>query len=453
MMIDRRRLSWMATASFLVSLLVAGTSVAQQPTIGRGEWYYQMGGAAPISPAPNSNAVSLLIEGSAGLQLPKACGSLDPTISISNTLGNVADGIDELDDLFVLAATEAIAALPALILQRANPGLYEHFQGALAQAQQLYDISVKSCERIVEDSANGRNPFEDWVTVSKRENYKEKISENDADAVAAETEVNEENGNKGTVWIGGENRGGLNQAPLEPNRDVVQAGYNVIVGQAVTATTAPAAAQGLRLTDLFQTPQDAGDFAVEVLGDDTIVTCEGCTSDSRAGVGLGPAYARESGDIGQQLQVLAADDTPTDPATLEDVSSVNIAVTPQLLSTLRDVDDDQDRAVLTARLAGDIATARTIERALSIRRLLYSGRGVPEVAANTLAQEHIETSLMELEAEIDAFLFEARVQKELASETAGIILREGERLATSAVGVPDGTSTNSGRVILRGEAQ
>ena len=234
---------------------------------------------------------------------------------------------------------------------------------------------------------------------------------------------------------------------------MVQAGYNVIVGQAVTATTAPPAAQGLRLNELFPTPVDAGNFAVEVLGDNTIVTCEGCTPSSTAGVGLGPTYSRESEGIGQQLEALAADDAPADLAALDDVSSVNIVVTPQLLATLRDVEDEQDRRVLTARLAGDIATARTVERALAIRRLLYSGRGVPEVAANTLAQEEIEKSLMELEREIEAFLFEARVQKELASETAGIILREGERLATSGAGVADGPSADNGGVLIRGEIQ
>lgn len=451
MMINRKPVDWVISTGLLAVLLTAETSMAQQPTIGRGEWYYQMGGGSPISPAPNINAFSLLIEGSDGLQLPKACGSLDPSLAISNALGRVADGIDQLDELFILAATEAIASLPALILQRANPGLYEHFQGALSSAQQLYDISVKSCERIVEDSANGRNPFQDWVTVSKRENYNAKINEEEADGIAAEDEVSEENGNKGVVWIGGEKRAGEDQEPLEVNRDVVQAGYNVVVGQPVTAETAPPAAEGLRLAALFPTPAAAGAFAVEVLGDQIIQTCEGCTPSSTAGVGLAPTFARDNEAINEQLSILASDDALVNEDVLAEVSAGSVAVTPLLLETLREVDDVQDRAVLTARLAGDIATARTVERALSLRRLFYSGRKVPEVAANELAQDQIEKSLVELEREIESFLFESRIQEELVSDTASIILKEGERLSTSSAGVSEGPRSNDGGFLQRGE--
>lgn len=450
----KRRLLLLSTAViFAVGAFSANKTSAQQPTIGSGDWYYQIGGASPLLPSPNVSAFALDIPGSAGLQLGRSCGATEPTTAISNYLGQVSDGVDQLDDLFVLAATEAIAALPALILQRANPGLYEHFQGALSQAQEFYDRAVISCEKIVEDVNAGQNPFEDWVNISKRENYKEKINEDDADAIAADEEVDEENGNKGLGWVGGEKRGGLNQEPVEINRDVATAGYNAIVNQPLLSDTAPPPNAGLRLTELFATPAEAGDFAVEVLGDKTIVTCDDCTPSSTVGVGLTPANARDNQIINEQLTLLASNATPASLDQLQEVSAANVVVTPQLLETLRSVEDLQDRALLVGRLASDIASARTVERALSLRRMLYSGRNVPEVAANALAQDEISISLVELEREIESFLFEARIQKELVSNTASVILQEGDRLATEASGIQDGTSPSQGGFLRRGEIQ
>jgi integrating conjugative element protein (TIGR03755 family) len=437
----------------LLATMTPALAMAQQPTVGTGSWYYSMGGAAPISPAPNINAATFTFGGSSSLELPKACGTLDPAISIGNSLGQVSDGLDQLEEILVLAATEAIAALPAIILQRANPGLYEHFQSSLANAKQLYDISVKSCERIVEDSSNGRNPLEDWVTVSKRETYQRLINEDDADAVAAEEEVAETNGDEGFVWIGDEQRAGADQEPVEVIREVVQAGYNLILGRDVTEAGAPPVEPGVRLPALFATPADAGEFAVSVLGDQIIQTCQGCTSTTTAGVGLAPTYAAERQEIGEELATILAEGGEADLESLENVSAASVSVTPQLVQTLASIDDAQDRAILTGRLAGDVATARTVEQALSVRRLLYSGRKVPQVSSNTLALEQIDSALEELEREINAFMFESRIQKELLSDTAAVVLQEGQRLSTSGAAVADGARGNTGGLILRGEVQ
>jgi len=447
----RSVIRWTSSLTLVVGLMVPGMALAQQPTIGGGKWYYDIGGSLPISPPPNPGAVALGFDPSVNLQLPRACGDLDVNIAISNVLGQVSDGLDQLDELLVLAATEAIAALPALILQRANPGLYEHLQNALSKAQQVYDVAVASCERIVEESANGRNPWADWVTIAKRENYQEEIDGDDADAIQAEDNVAETNGDDGVGWIGGEKKGGLNQDPIEVNFDVVQAGYNVIVGQDVTAETGPPAAEGLRIVELFETPVEAAQFAVDVLGDVTIFTCGGCTPTSTAGVGLGTSFAVENEAINEQLTGLANNDEPVSLEILSEVSAASVSVTPALLETLRDVDDEQTRVVLTARLAGDVATARIVERALSIRRALYSGRRVPEVAANDLAKSAIDESLAELEQEIEGFLFESRIQEELLSNTASIILEEGNRLKRAAAGLVAGPQGEQGGVLLRGE--
>ena len=61
------------------------------------------------------------------------------------------------------------------------------------------------------------------------------------------------------------------------------------------------------------------------------------------------------------------------------------------------------------RLVSEISTARTVEKALYARRLLLSGRQVPEVYATEVAREHADNSIAELDKEIENLLFETRV--------------------------------------------
>ena len=302
-------------------LLTPNLAAAQQPVGGSGDWYYQMGGAIPISPAPNVNSVAIDLVGSAGLQVPRACGSLDPTIAISNVLGNVADGLDNLDDLLVAAATNAIAALPAIILQRANPGLYDHFQNAIQTATQTYELSVKSCQDIVEDAINGENPFSGWIKTSQRDAWLTGLQDPDADSVQVEETVEDEGGDNGVLWLGGERKGGLDQPPLPVIQDTVAAGYNLIVGRDVIAVGAPGGVDA-RLVELFASPEDASAFARDVLGDLIVQTCQGCTPETVAPTGaLTQSSDVEALEIQEAFAALVAADQAPTADELEAISS------------------------------------------------------------------------------------------------------------------------------------
>ena len=76
-----------------------------------------------------------------------------------------------------------------------------------------------------------------------------------------------------------------------------------------------------------------------------------------------------------------------------------------------------DAVNLDHRLVAEISTARMVERALYARRLLLSGRQVPEVYATEVAREHADISIAELDKEIENLLFETRVRKEVVSDT------------------------------------
>ncbi len=122
-------------------------------------WYYEIGGAEPVSVPPNPTVTSLELDGSGALNLGFSCGKFDPVLSVEETLDRFANQLDGMSNAMVNAATALIAALPALILQRANPELYNLFQTYLGDAQARLAIATKTCEQLETDIADGKNPF------------------------------------------------------------------------------------------------------------------------------------------------------------------------------------------------------------------------------------------------------------------------------------------------------
>jgi len=444
---------WLGGVVATTMLVAPHVASAQQPAIGSGDWYYQLGGATPISPAPNVNSIAIPLGGSVGLQVPRACGSLDPAIAITNTLDDVANAADQLDGLLVAAATNAIAALPAIILQRANPGLYEHFQNALAAAQRTYDLSVASCQELVETNEQGDNPFGVWIKASKRDTWTRRLGDEDADSVDAETEVNTVNGDLGVLWLNGDPKGGVDQDPLPVVRDTVQAGYNLILGRDVEATGAPDVADA-RLVELFATTEEAGDFAIAVLGDVVIQTCQGCTPSTVAATGgLLRVYEAEREIVDEGLRTLIAGQGLPEQDELDEISAATVIITAKLIEDFREIEEDQDRALLAARLAADVAVARTAEQALALRRMLLTGRQVPEIVNHAQATELLDKKLAHLEEITESLLFEPEIQSKLVSNTASIVTATAEGSRTTSVGDLNVDKTDPQDLILQGRVR
>ena len=88
-------------------------------------------------------------------------------------------------------------------------------------------------------------------------------------------------------------------------------------------------------------------------------------------------------------------------------------------------------------LVSGISTARTVEKALFARRLLLSGRQVPEVHATEVAWEHADNSIAELDKEIEILVFETRVRKEVVSDTVVTLLEQAAAKRQSTLNVPE----------------
>jgi len=439
---------------FIVWLLVGllGFNSAYAVTKGPTEdslWYYEIGGAEPVSVPANPSVVSVTLGGSAQLGLGYSCGKFDPVAAVTNTLNDIGAGVDNMLNAMTAAASAAIASLPALILQRANPGLYDMFQNALLQAEETMQLATKSCEQMEAEIAQGKNPYADLITLSKGNDWKVQMGIGGNDAVTAKDAVESSNGDSGIPWVGGQ-AGGTGQPVLEFTGDIVKAGYNINMNRPITTSGPVPPAAATRLTQVWATPTEARNWVVDVVGENIVTTCDTCRKDSIPGTGLLPKLNQEATTVTVEIQNLVSGATPLTLANLDNITAPGVAITRQVIEAIREM-PASEQSLIMGRLVSEISTARTVEKALYARRLLLSGRQVPEVYATEVAREHADISIVELDKEIENLLFETRVRKEVVSDTIATLLqraaaRRQASLNTPRVSTIDPRPLSNGRV-------
>ncbi len=419
-----------------ITLLCLGTTVALAQTPAPTEdglWYYEIGGADPVSLPASPRTERITLGGSAELSLGYSCGAFDPVAAVSNGLNDIGSGADDMMDAMTAAATNAIASLPALILQRANPGLYDLFQNALLKAEENMQIATKSCETMEAEIAQGKNPYADLIVLSKGTEWKRQMGIGGNDAVSAKEAVETDNGASGIPWVGGM-AGGAGQPPLQLTGDIVEAGYRVNLNQPVTGSP-PAVIPEARLQQLWETPETARSWVTDVVGEAIVSTCDGCPKDSVPGTGLLPKKLGEQQDVTADLSDLVTGAAAPTLDNLATVTAPGVAVTRQVIEAIQEM-PLAEQGLIIGRLVAEIATARTVERALMARRLLLSGRQVPEVYAASVAREHADVAVEELNREIDNLLFETRVRREVVSDTVVTLLQRAEAHRQASMSIP-----------------
>lgn len=426
---DHRTLKALGMAAAVGFFSGATGAWAQTPgTLADSIFYYEIGGGRPVSRAPNPHVTSTTFGVSGELGLGYSCGRFDFIASVRNQMQNMGD---EYLNQIEAAVTAAIASLPLLILQRANPGLYDLFQNALLRAEETVQLATKSCEQMEAEILAGRNPFHEWAVLSRGNDWRLVMGTGERDVVRAKETVETNDGNSGIPWIFGSNRGGRNMQPIEPVKDLVHAGYNVISGRpvAATGTAFSGAPSDPPIAVHWTSPEQAAEWAREVLGDFSVATCTGpgCPGQvTNPGTGLPPKVEKTSEDIRPTLEQLVSGAIRPTSANLASVSSANIVVTADTVRAIAEL-GPTERHLVMARVADEVALAINIERALYVRRLLLAAKGLPAaVAAGDLLGDVVTQKIAELEWEIDNTLFEVRVRREISAPT---LLKSIERSA------------------------
>ena len=378
----------------------------------------------------------MTIAGSVQLGLGYSCGTFDPVLGVAETLNQVKSGAEDMLRAMTQAATGTIASLPALILQRANPGLYELMQNALVGAKLKVDLATKDCRQMEADIAQGKNPYHELIVLSKGNDWKRQMSIGGNNAVHAQQQVEAVNGGNGVPWVLGQAAGGQGQSPLRLTGDIVKAGYNVTLNRHVGKVDAAPASVGGRLNQIWPTPQSAVAWITKVVGEHEVTTCANCPKIAIPGQGLLPSLASETDDLVEKLDALLASPTPPTRFELLELSGPNIALTREVIEALAELPQGE-QAVVKTRLVNDVAVSRTLEKAFYARRLLMTGGQIPEVLNSSTATDHVNAVVATLDAETERLLFEYRARQEVVSDTVERLMRRAAGIREVSRGIPE----------------
>lgn len=409
------------------------------------EFYYRLGGGEPVTRAASNRDTTLVLGGSVEWNTDLMCGNFDMSLSVEEQLQGITGSFSDLMDNVISAATGAVASLPALVLQKVNPALYDLLQNGILQASEEFHIAQTSCEDIVGvmDDVISNNG---WESVSKGGYWS---GQSAAGAEILNTRVTADTAgiDAGVVWVEGAMRGGRGQPPVEIVGDTAKAGYNQLLKRNPGNTTSMiSSCADAPICTQWENPQRFADWLIDVVGEKKIRTCGACDKiDAKAGMGLPHQLDREAEKIETDLLALVARTAAPTQAELEAVSGgPGMLITRRVVEALRE-ENAHEQDLLITRLASEMALSRTMERAMIARRALLSGMREPNIANLTIAQEELAPFLADLEQEIENLLFEMEVRDRVASNTAAqLLIRNRVRSRVPLVETPPASNFEAG---------
>ncbi len=184
---------------------------------------YSIGGGRAVSMTGAANMRSIGV--GVGWNSNLICGDMSLTTTLQNQLNGITNGFQTIMSNVIQNATSAVASLPALIIQRADPGLYNLLTNGVLQAGLDFDRSKLTCRAIANRMADMAGGQLGWDQLAEGMALKKAVAS--TDAVSAIEEAESSKGNEGVPWVGGDNAGGSGQAPIRVVADVTRAGYNL----------------------------------------------------------------------------------------------------------------------------------------------------------------------------------------------------------------------------------
>ncbi|MFP9230767.1 integrating conjugative element protein [Pectobacterium cacticida] len=391
------------------------------------EVMYSIGGGNAVSMSRAAGMRSIGV--GVGWNSNLICGDMSIQTTLRNQLNGVTNGFQQIMGNVIQNATSAVASLPALIIQRADPGLYNLLTNGVLQARLDFDRSKLTCRAMAERMADAAGGQLGWNQIAEGMALRDAVSS--TDAVSAIEQAETRRGNDGVPWVGGNNAGGAGQRSIKVVSDVTRAGYNLVNGRGVNDTSSIAQASCTTLAcQTWTSPQEASDWATRVLGEQEQRTCEGCTkTETVPGVGLTPLIQEEYETKLDSLQELISGTRATSFQNLREAGSTSLPITRGVIEALR---DEPDQDLLARRLASEVALSSVLEKALLLQRTLLTGKKEPNVAANQLAIEAVNQESDTLDREIRNLKTELELRRELANNSPmAIIQRHGTRAAGS----------------------
>ncbi|MBK8168627.1 MAG: hypothetical protein IPK64_21990 [bacterium] len=272
---------------------------------GRAGWAFGLGAGADtdsLRPPTYGQKWQLSANYSAGFGY--TCGKFDPFDTVEQMIKNAIEKFKQLPQMFVQAAQAAVAGLPAYILNKINPSLYNVVTKQLDEAFKLFEINFKDCQQIEREAAAGENPYLNLVMAGIGDRQRVEMQHGSGTIDDRMRTVRTESATNGVPMAEGKRYGGSGQPPVEASKNVLTAGINLLADRSAGETGAFGASFNDKhpITKLFASPDELVKFVTDIYGYQTYqLTKEGPTK-SQPGFGYQKKYVEERDTTIEQLQ-------------------------------------------------------------------------------------------------------------------------------------------------------
>ena len=342
--------------------------------------YYRLGGGQYLPP-PGAMFNSFNIRSRFKIGLGYSCGKFNFQDNIRQLVNQYRNTPRQLAGQLEAALTAAITALPSYLMRKVNPTLYNTITKTLDETAELFRLSYKSCQEIERQMQRNpdANPYANFIQASAAERWTLGADRGD---VAADVDQETRDTPAAPIrWLGGDLYG-TEANPIQINRDIVVAGYNIMIGRTgdVSVTTRPVGPMALEpIVQIWDSPAAAGRWVQEVLGDTKIVLENGNAREPEAipGKGLRPKVEALELLIDQALTEAIDQD---DYEELNDFTSARISSA--IIEALRDMPYGE-AAVMRDRLVSELAVSEARERMMLIKQMMMTGLRAPDLVSST----------------------------------------------------------------------
>lgn len=274
---------------------------------GNSGWAFNVGsGAETDNLTPPSYSDTLKIDASYSAGFGYSCGKFDPFENVQAMLKAAIEKFKKLPQMFVTAAQQAIAALPAYILNKINPSLYNVVTKNLDDAFKLFEVNFKDCQQIEREIALGMNPYHSLVMAGIGDRMRVEMGFGTGTIDERMDNVQRAGPSNGVVMAGGKRYGGIDQDPIDVVTNVVSAGFNLLTNRSHDDNSellSGIEAKKHPIANVFKKPSDMVQFVTDIYGSKAYMLTEssGPTA-SKPGKGYLPKYIELRDDTIEALQ-------------------------------------------------------------------------------------------------------------------------------------------------------
>ena len=151
----------------ILSLLGCLTSGAYALDIvpSNSNYYYQLGGGSDVSMPPVTTQQDITIGGDINTSLRFTCDGFNPAVTLSDTLNNIQSSLQGMQQSVINSATAAVGSMPMYLLAKSNKSLYNLLQNTMTGAQDIFNVSMASCQDDLNQIKNGKSPIQNWFRI------------------------------------------------------------------------------------------------------------------------------------------------------------------------------------------------------------------------------------------------------------------------------------------------